>query len=180
MVSRSADDPRGPSRRAIIRRLLSIVDSMKEHGVQRNRGIQSSPLESTGAVQHLSSVFQESSAMTGKADSTTTGIRRTLLCSSPVQGLPGWETRLYLIEYPPGADGSGHHHPAVGLGYMLGGTILSAFGDDQPIAIREGESFVDAAQQVHTVSRNASETQPLRFVIAYTVRQGEPVTVLPA
>ena len=118
--------------------------------------------------------------MAAKAESMAAGIRRTLLCSSPVEGLLGWETRLYLIEYPPGADSGGHHHPVVGLGYMLHGTILSAFGDEQPIAIREGESFVDAAHQIHTVSRNASETEPLRFVIAYTVKQGEPVTVLPA
>jgi len=63
---------------------------------------------------------------------------------------------------------------------MLRGTILSAFGDEQPAAIREGESFVDAAHETHTISRNASKTEPLRFVIAYTVKQGEPVTVFPA
>jgi quercetin dioxygenase-like cupin family protein len=63
---------------------------------------------------------------------------------------------------------------------MLRGTILSAFGDEQPIAIRDGKSFVDAAHQIHTVSRNASKTEPLHFVIAYTVKQGEPVTVLPS
>jgi len=84
-----------------------------------------------------------------------------------------------LVEYPPAADGSGHHHPVVGLGYMLRGTILSAFGNEPPIAIREGQSFVDAAHQIHTVSRNASEIEPLRFVIAYTVKEGDPVTVLP-
>jgi quercetin dioxygenase-like cupin family protein len=117
--------------------------------------------------------------MAGKTESGTTDIRRTLLCSSPVEGLPGWETRLYLIEYPPGADASGHHHPVVGLGYMLSGAILSAFGAEQPSTIREGESFVDAAHRIHTVSRNASKTEPVRFVVAYTVRQGEPVTVLP-
>ena len=50
-------------------------------------------------------------------------IHRTLLGSTPVEGLPGWETRLYMIEYSPGADGSGHHHPVVGVGYMLRGTI---------------------------------------------------------
>jgi len=106
-------------------------------------------------------------------------IQRTLLCSTPVDGLPGWETRLYLIEYPPGADGSGHHHPVVGLGYMLSGTILSAFAEDEVVSIKEGQSFVDAAHQVHRVSRNASPTEPLRFVIAYTVREGDPVTVQP-
>jgi quercetin dioxygenase-like cupin family protein len=117
--------------------------------------------------------------MTNKSGSGSDPIQRRLLCAAPVEGLSGWETRLYLVEYAPGADGSGHHHPVVGVGHMLKGTILSAFGSDSAIAIGEGESFVDAAHEVHTVSRNASETEPLRFVIAYTVKQGEPVTVLP-
>jgi quercetin dioxygenase-like cupin family protein len=108
-----------------------------------------------------------------------TQIQRTLLCSCPVEGLPDWETRLYLIEYAPGADGSGHHHPVPGLGFMLSGTILSAFGTEQIMAMKAGESFVDVASEIHTVSKNASETEPLRFVIAYTVRRGEPVTILP-
>jgi quercetin dioxygenase-like cupin family protein len=110
---------------------------------------------------------------------TAKAISRTLLSSAPVEGLPGWETRLYLIEYPPGADGSGHHHPVVGIGYMLSGAILSAFADEEPVLVKAGESFVDAAHLVHRVSRNASETEPLRFVIAYTVKQGEPVTIFP-
>ena len=118
--------------------------------------------------------------MTNKMDSQGTPIQRQLLGSSPVEDLPDWETRLYLIEYPPGADGSGHHHPLVGLGYMLSGNILSAFGDDPAIEIHEGEAFQDAAHRIHTISRNASKTEPLRFVIAYTVKKGEPVTVFPA
>jgi quercetin dioxygenase-like cupin family protein len=84
-----------------------------------------------------------------------------------------------MIEYSPGADGSGHHHPVVGLGYLLSGTILSAFAEDEAVAIKEGESFVDAAHLVHTVSRNASQSVPVRFVIAYTVKCGEPVTITP-
>ena len=106
-------------------------------------------------------------------------IKRTLLETSPVEGMPGWETRLYQIEYGPGADGSGHHHPVMGIGYMLSGAILSAFDEEEPVLIRAGESFVDAAHKVHTVSRNASESEPLSFVIAYTVKTGEPVTVYP-
>ena len=115
-----------------------------------------------------------------KPASGPAAIHRTLLCASPVEGLPGWETRLYLIEYAPGADGSGHYHPAVGIGYMLSGTILSAFGNENAVTIHQGESFVDAAHETHTICRNASDTEPLRFVIAYTVKQGEPVTVLPS
>jgi len=117
--------------------------------------------------------------LTIKTEENVSPIRRSLLCSAPAEGLPGWETRLYLIEYAPGADGSGHHHPVAGLGYMLSGTILSAFADDEAVSIREGQSFVDAAHLVHTISRNASATEPVRFVIAYTVKSGDPVTVYP-
>jgi quercetin dioxygenase-like cupin family protein len=116
--------------------------------------------------------------LTSKTQEDIEPIRRTLLCSAPVEGLAGWETRLYMIEYSPGADGSGHH-PVVGVGYMLTGTILSAFADDEAVSIKEGESFVDAAHLIHTVARNASDTKALRFVIAYTVKQGEPVTIVP-
>jgi quercetin dioxygenase-like cupin family protein len=58
----------------------------------------------------------------------TASIQRRLLPTSPVAGLPEWETRLYLIEYPPGAEGGAHYHPVVGVGYVLSGTIVSAFG----------------------------------------------------
>jgi hypothetical protein len=35
-------------------------------------------------------------------------ITRELLQASQVTGLPEWETRLFLITYPPGADASNH------------------------------------------------------------------------
>ena len=117
--------------------------------------------------------------LTTKPEESASPIRRTLLCSAPVEDLPGWETRLYLIEYSPGADGSGHHHPVAGVGYLLSGAILSAFADEKAVAIREGQGFVDAPHLVHTISRNASAVEPVRFVIAYTVKSGEPVTVYP-
>jgi quercetin dioxygenase-like cupin family protein len=84
-----------------------------------------------------------------------------------------------MIEYSPGADGSGHHHPVIGVGYMLNGSLLSAFADDEPASIEEGQSFVDQAHLIHSVSRNASGSRVARFVIAYTARQGKPVTVMP-
>ena len=105
-------------------------------------------------------------------------IKRTLLESSPVAELPGWETRLFLVEYPPGADGSGHSHPVVGLGYVLEGSVVSAFDDDEPETFVAGQSFKDAAS-FHRISRNGSEQEPLRFLIAYTVKIGEPNTTWP-
>ena len=105
-------------------------------------------------------------------------ITRKLLQTSLISELPGWETRLFLIEYPPGADASGHSHPVVGLGYVLEGSVVSAFDDDEPETFTAGQSFMDLAS-FHRISRNGSDTEPLRFLIAYTVKTGEPNTVWP-
>ncbi len=105
----------------------------------------------------------------------SSGITRTLLQSAPVEGAPGWETRLFLIDYPAGADGSGHSHPVPGIGYVIAGTMVSAFDDDTEETINAGQGFQDKAS-FHRVSRNGSATEPMQFLIAYTVRIGEPNT----
>jgi quercetin dioxygenase-like cupin family protein len=105
-------------------------------------------------------------------------VTRVLLETSPVDGMPGWETRLFLITYPPGADGSKHSHPVVGIGLVLEGTMVSAFDDDPEEIITAGQSFQDRAS-FHRVSRNGSATEPMKFVIAYTAKVGEPNTTWP-
>src|ERR1700760_4237533 len=98
-------------------------------------------------------------------------VTRTLLQTSPIAGMPGWEMRLFLITYPPGADASNHSHPVAGIGLVLEGTMITAFDDDPEELFSAGQSFVDKAS-LHRVSRNGSQTEPMKFVIAYTVREG--------
>lgn len=97
-------------------------------------------------------------------------IRRTALGSQATPAAPGWETRLYLIEYGPGATAPLHVHPFVGIGYVLEGSFESAFGDESPHVIHAGEQFVDPPAVPHRLFKNVSDTAPLRFVIAYTMR----------
>ena len=108
----------------------------------------------------------------------STEITRQLLQTAPVEGMPGWETRLFLITYPAGADASGHSHPVPGIGYVLEGSVVSAFDDDDEEVVFAGQSFQDKAS-FHRVSRNGSRTQTTRFLIAYTVKAGEPNTTWP-
>jgi quercetin dioxygenase-like cupin family protein len=116
------------------------------------------------------------SASTPPMEAVAAGkIRRTLINKRPAIGLPGWETRLYLIEYGPGAVAPLHVHPAVGVGLVLDGTFESAFGDDAAVQIHAGQGFVDPAGVPHRVFRNLSSDHELRFVIAYTIRTGEEI-----
>ena len=101
-------------------------------------------------------------------------IRRSLVAGQPATGLPGWETRLYLIEYGPGAAAPVHVHPAVGVGQVLEGSFESAFGDAQPVQVHAGEGFVDQPAVAHRVFRNLNSDRPLRFLVAYTIHPNEP------
>lgn len=114
-------------------------------------------------------------ARTSTARLATGAIRRTLVESQPATGLPGWETRLYLIEYGPTAVAPLHVHPVVGVGRILEGSFESAFGDEPPVRLHAGQGFVDPAGVPHRIFRNASSTEPLRFVVAYTIRSGTPI-----
>lgn len=107
------------------------------------------------------------------------GIRRTLVRREPAHE-NGWETRLYLIEYPPGVAAPPHFHPAVGVGWVIDGEFEHAFGDEPLSRVKAGEGFTDQAEVTHRVFRNASADRPLRFLIAYTMRaQDEPVRFQP-
>ena len=102
-------------------------------------------------------------------------ITRELLQTAAVTGMSGWETRLFLITYPPGANGSGHSHPVEGVGYVLAGVMITAFDDEPEEVIVAGCSFQDKAS-FHRVSKNGSQTEQMKFLIVYTVKTGQPNT----
>ncbi|MEO6603862.1 MAG: cupin domain-containing protein [Polyangiaceae bacterium] len=106
-------------------------------------------------------------------------IRRTLLGQYDLPEMPSYEARLYLIEYAGGVSAPLHHHPVEGVGYVVSGSFESAFDGDAPVIVREGQSFKDRPSAAHVLFRNADPVKPLRFVIAYVVRRGEPVVLMP-
>lgn len=123
------------------------------------------------------------SAMTSRADTTTaraiptgavTEIKRTLLTQRTLDDQPGLESRIYLIEFPPGAVAKLHRHSAQCVGYVLEGSFESAFGDDQPTIKHAGEAFVDLANKPHHF-KNGDTARPLRFIVAGTFHMDEPL-----
>jgi quercetin dioxygenase-like cupin family protein len=106
------------------------------------------------------------------ASSAASGVRRTLLDRAPAHE-PGWETRLYLIEYPPLIAAPLHDHPAIGIGFVIEGEFESAFGDGPTTTVKAGQSFVDQADVPHRLFRNTSADRTLRMLVAYTIRQAD-------
>jgi quercetin dioxygenase-like cupin family protein len=101
-------------------------------------------------------------------------VKRTLISEQPVPGMPEHSTRLYLIEFPPGAASQPHVHPTPGVGYVLEGSFESSYQEGPTTITRAGESFIDLPHLIHHF-RNPDPVHPLRFVVAGTYRQGEPL-----
>jgi len=107
-------------------------------------------------------------------------IARSLLDHYDLPDAPGWESRLYLIEYAPGVSAPLHHHPVEGLGYVLSGTFESKFEDEAaPTTMHAGQAFRERVTVPHVLFRNVSQTEPLRFVLAFVVQKDAPVLETP-
>ena len=100
-------------------------------------------------------------------------VKRTLVAHGDIADMPGFESRMYLIEYPPGAQAGLHVHTEQSIGYVLEGRFESAFGDGPALVTHAGEAFVELAHLSHRF-RNPDPAQPLRFVVAGSFRKEEP------
>jgi mannose-6-phosphate isomerase-like protein (cupin superfamily) len=66
-----------------------------------------------------------------------------------------------------------------GLGYIIRGSFESAFENETPTIVHQGESFTDPALTPHTLFRNPDAAEPLSFLMIYTVQKDAPVVIVP-
>jgi quercetin dioxygenase-like cupin family protein len=113
----------------------------------------------------------------GSAVVTPDGISRTTLETSATGA--GDEFKLVLAVYPPGVGLPIHHHPSVALNYILEGVAESQYAGDPLQRLTAGQSYQDKALSPHLIFRNGDRTAPLKYLVAYTVKQGLPFLIVP-
>jgi quercetin dioxygenase-like cupin family protein len=105
-------------------------------------------------------------------------IKRTILQTIPLTQLPGWESRLVLLEYPPGVAAPPHHHPVAATGYILEGDVISQWEGGEIETYTTGDSFIDHGVTLHPRSENANKDKPLKMLLSYVIKTGEPNVVM--
>ncbi|WAK01015.1 cupin domain-containing protein [Methylobacter sp. YRD-M1] len=95
---------------------------------------------------------------------------RTIIQRTDIEGSDE-ELRLMLVEYPPGYASPAHIHPVVGLNYILEGTAESQYEGEDLKTLNAGDSYQDPANKKHLVFRNSSNTDRLRFLVAYRIKK---------
>lgn len=87
------------------------------------------------------------------------------------------ELEMILIEYQPGAEAPPHLHPVVGLNYILEGTAESQYEGEPLKTFHAGDSYQDLANTKHLIFRNASKTEPLKFLVACKIPKGQAFAI---
>jgi quercetin dioxygenase-like cupin family protein len=101
------------------------------------------------------------------------------LLSKPLPDIPGKEGVVLTVTYPPGGADEIHRHDAYVFVYVIEGSIVMQVRGAQPLTLKAGETFFEGPNDVHLVSRNASDSQPAKFVVFFVKKQGAPL-LLPA
>ncbi len=101
----------------------------------------------------------------------------TPLISKDLTELPGKEVLMITVEYPPGSTDPIHRHNAQTFVYLLEGSIVLQVKGGKEVTLTPGETFYEAPDDVHLVSRNASSTKPAKFIVFLVKDKGAPVLV---
>ncbi len=102
----------------------------------------------------------------------------TSLLSKDLPEMPGKEAQMVTVDLPPGEVGAIHRHDAYVFVYVLQGSIMMRVKGGPPVTLGPGQTFYEDPHDIHTVGRNASATQPARFLAFFVENKGEPL-VLP-
>ena len=101
----------------------------------------------------------------------------TPLVSRDLKDLPGKEGVMITVEYPPGAVDPVHRHNAHAFVYVLEGSIVMQVKGGKEVTLKPGDTFYEGPDDIHTVGRNASKTQPAKFVVFLVKDKGAPILV---
>jgi quercetin dioxygenase-like cupin family protein len=101
----------------------------------------------------------------------------TELFATDLADHPGKEGRMIEVSYPPGARDVVHRHDAHAFVYVLEGQIVMQLKGQPAVTLKAGQTFYEGPTDVHVVGRNASNTEPARFVVVLLKAKGAPILV---
>lgn len=109
-----------------------------------------------------------------------------IVAAAPVEGqvlqmslppLPDDQEMLVLeVDLAPGQSSQPHRHQGHVFVYVLEGTVNMQVEGGELMTLRPGEMFYENPDDIHTVSANASDSEPARILVHLIKTVGAPVT----
>jgi quercetin dioxygenase-like cupin family protein len=99
----------------------------------------------------------------------------TSLMSRELKDIPGKEGVMLIVEYAPGGADPIHRHNAHAFVYVLEGTVVMEVKCGKQVTLKPGQTFYEGPDDIHTVGRNASSTEPAKFLVFFIKDKGAPI-----
>ena len=94
------------------------------------------------------------------------------IMSKPFTDIPGKEALMLTVTYPPGGADEIYRHDAHVFVYVLEGSVVMQLRAAESVTLKPGEGFYEGPNDVHIGGRNASDSQPPKFVVFLVKKQG--------
>ena len=101
----------------------------------------------------------------------------TSLMSKDLKDFPGKEGLMIMVEHAPGGSSAIHRHNARAYVYVLEGSVVQQVKGGKEVTLTPGQTFYEGPDDIHVVDRNASKTQPAKFVVFLIKDKGAPALV---
>jgi quercetin dioxygenase-like cupin family protein len=98
--------------------------------------------------------------------------KATPLLTKPLVGMAGKEAAMLTVEYPPGVASAPHRHNANTFVYVLEGSVVMQVAGGPEMTLTVGDTFYESPSDVHTVSRNASDSKPAKILVVFVKDAG--------
>jgi len=101
----------------------------------------------------------------------------TSLISKDLKEFPGKELLMITVEHAPGGSSPIHRHNAHAMVYVLEGSVVMQLKGGKQVTLTPGQTFYEGPDDIHIVDRNASSTQPAKFLVFLIKDKGAPALV---
>jgi quercetin dioxygenase-like cupin family protein len=99
------------------------------------------------------------------------------LMSKDLKDFPGKEGLMITVEYAPGGSDPVHRHNAHTFVYVLEGSVVMQVKGGKEVTLTPGQTFYEGPNDVHVVSRNASNAKPAKFLVFFVKDKGAPLLI---
>jgi quercetin dioxygenase-like cupin family protein len=98
------------------------------------------------------------------------------LITKDLLAAPGKEVVMTTVVYPPGGSSPAHRHDAQVFVYVLEGHVNMQVKGGKLMTLGPGDTFYESPTDIHTVSANASKSEPAKFLAFLIKDKGKPAT----
>jgi quercetin dioxygenase-like cupin family protein len=102
--------------------------------------------------------------------------RRTVLLTTDLVGMEGYELRMWRTDIGPGVVGAKHYHPGTECIYVLEGALILEKEGEAPANLKAGDAHCVPPRTV-LEPRNASNTDPYKSLVVMLAPKGQPLAV---